>query len=78
MVGDEGCLSVPGAFEETPRSATAVVEGFDAEGKPIRIEGTGTLSRCLQHEFDHLDGTVYVDRLPKKARNRALAEAGLR
>ncbi|HEX2143315.1 MAG TPA: peptide deformylase [Glycomyces sp.] len=78
MVGEEGCLSVPGAFEDTPRSTVAVVEGFDADGKPVRIEGTGTLSRCLQHEFDHLDGTVYVDRLPKKARNRALAEAGLR
>lgn len=78
MVGDEGCLSVPGAFEDTPRSTTAVVEGFDAEGEPVRIEGTGTLARCLQHEYDHLEGTVYVDRLPKKARNRALAEAGLR
>jgi peptide deformylase len=78
MVDDEGCLSVPGAFEDTPRSTTAVVEGFDAEGKPVRIEGTGTLARCLQHEYDHLEGTVYVDRLPKKARNRALAEAGLR
>lgn len=78
MVDDEGCLSVPGAFEDTPRSATAVVEGFDGEGKPVRIEGTGTLARCLQHEYDHLEGTVYVDRLPKKARNRALAEAGLR
>jgi peptide deformylase len=78
VVDDEGCLSVPGAFEDTPRAATAVVEGFDADGKPIRIEGTGTLARCLQHEHDHLDGTVYVDRLPKKARNRALTEAGLR
>ncbi|MCC3763086.1 peptide deformylase [Glycomyces sp. TRM65418] len=78
MVGDEGCLSVPGAFEDTPRAATAAVEGFDVHGDPITVAGTGTLARCLQHEYDHLDGTVYVDRLPKKARNRALAEAGLR
>ncbi|THV26038.1 peptide deformylase [Glycomyces paridis] len=78
MVGSEGCLSVPGSFEETPRAATAVVEGFDPAGRPIRIEGTGTLARCLQHETDHLDGTLYVDRLPRKARNRALAGAGLR
>jgi peptide deformylase len=77
MVDDEGCLSVPGAYEDTPRATTAVVEGFDAAGNPVRIEGTGTLARCLQHEYDHLDGTVYVDRLPKKARKRALAEAGL-
>lgn len=78
MVGDEGCLSVPGAFEDTPRAAAAAVEGFDPDGEPIAVEGTGTLARCLQHEYDHLDGTVYVDRLPKKARNRALTEAGLR
>ena len=78
MVGEEGCLSVPGAFTDTPRSATAVVEGFDPAGNPIRIEGTGTLSRCLQHECDHLDGTVYVDRLPAKTRKRMLADAGLR
>jgi peptide deformylase len=78
MVGDEGCLSVPGSYVDTPRTATAAVEGFDANGEPLRIDGTGTLSRCLQHETDHLDGTVYVDRLPRKARNRALTEAGLR
>jgi len=78
MTGDEGCLSVPGSFEDTARVATAVIEGFDAGGEPVRIEGTGTLSRCLQHEYDHLEGTVYVDRLPRKARNRALADAGLR
>ncbi|MEU6860590.1 peptide deformylase [Glycomyces sp. NPDC046736] len=77
MVDHEGCLSVPGPYEDTPRSATAAVEGFDVTGAPIRIEGTGTLSRCLQHETDHLEGTLYVDRLPKKARKRALAEAGL-
>ncbi|WP_035748598.1 peptide deformylase [Glycomyces sp. NRRL B-16210] len=78
MVDDEGCLSVPGSFAETARARTAAVEGFDAAGQPVRIEGTGTLARCLQHETDHLDGTVYVDRLPRKARNKALAEAGLR
>jgi peptide deformylase len=78
MVGEEGCLSVPGPFTDTPRSATAVVEGFDPAGNPVRIEGTGTLARCLQHETDHLDGTVYVDRLPAKTRKRMLAEAGLR
>ncbi|GAA1687341.1 peptide deformylase [Glycomyces endophyticus] len=78
MVGDEGCLSVPGVFTDTPRAATAVVEGLDPDGHPVRIEGTGTLARCLQHETDHLDGTVYVDRLPAKTRKKMLAEAGLR
>ncbi len=76
-VGDEGCLSVPGQFTGSPRAATAAVRGFDVAGAPIRIEGTGTLARCLQHETDHLDGIVYVDRLPKKTRVRLLRAAGL-
>ncbi len=76
-VGDEGCLSVPGQFTGSPRAATAAVRGFDVAGAPIRIEGTGTLARCLQHETDHLDGIVYVDRLPRKTRVGLLRAAGL-
>jgi peptide deformylase len=77
MVGPEGCLSVPGPYLETSRVATATVTGFDKTGAPITVSGTGTLARCLQHETDHLDGVVYLDRLPKRMRNQALAEAGL-
>ncbi|WP_026930878.1 peptide deformylase [Glycomyces tenuis] len=76
-VGREGCLSVPGQFTGSARAATAAVDGFDAAGKPVRIEGTGLLARCLQHEFDHLGGTVFVDRLPRKTRKRVLEAAGL-
>jgi peptide deformylase len=50
----------------------AVVEGFDASGKEVRVEGSGLLARCLQHEVDHLDGRLFLDRLAGEARKRAL------
>ncbi|MFF5232659.1 peptide deformylase [Dactylosporangium sp. NPDC000521] len=75
--GTEGCLSVPGPRAEVPRAARATVTGFDRDGAPITVTGTGFFARCLQHECDHLDGTVYVDRLPAQQRDRLLREAGL-
>jgi peptide deformylase len=77
IVDDEGCLSVPGQYAEVGRAKTAYVTGFDVDGNEIRIDGTGLLARCLQHEADHLDGTLYVDRLPTRARKKILAAAGL-
>jgi peptide deformylase len=71
----EGCLSVPGPYAHLPRPATAYVTGVDTDGEPVRIDGTGMLARCLQHETDHLDGLLYVDRLPAKQRKRLLAES---
>lgn len=71
----EGCLSVPGATSMLARAAEARVTGVDAAGDPIEIVGTGLVARCLQHECDHLDGTVYVDRLGRRARKQALADA---
>ncbi|HEY8372533.1 MAG TPA: peptide deformylase [Pseudonocardiaceae bacterium] len=59
----EGCLSVPGEAFPTGRAAWARVTGFDENGKPITVEGTGFFARCLQHETDHLDGYLYLDRL---------------
>jgi peptide deformylase len=70
--GDEGCLSVPGLWFPTTRAARAAVEGFDADGRPVRVEGTGELARCLQHEVDHLDGIVYLHRLDRETRRVAL------
>jgi peptide deformylase len=69
---DEGCLSVPGLYAPTVRAVHAVVEGFDASGKEVRVEGSGLLARCLQHEVDHLDGRLFLDRLAGEARKRAL------
>jgi peptide deformylase len=74
-VTEEGCLSVPGPYAELPRAFRARVDGLDVAGEPIAIEATGMAARCLQHEVDHLDGTVYVDRLPVEVRERLLAEA---
>ncbi|WP_432848206.1 peptide deformylase [Amycolatopsis sp. CA-161197] len=59
----EGCLSVPGESYPTGRASWARVTGFDATGSPISVEGTGYFARCLQHETDHLDGHLYLDRL---------------
>lgn len=70
--GDEGCLSVPGLWYPTERAAYAAVEGFDADGEPVRVEGEGELARCLQHETDHLDGIVYVHRLEPSTRRGAM------
>lgn len=67
---NEGCLSLPGAFIECTRPDTAHVTGFDEYGKPIEFAGTGLLARCLQHETDHLFGTVFGDRLPERARKK--------
>lgn len=73
----EGCLSVPGASAMLARPTLASVTGTDVDGNPLTIDGTGVLGRCLQHECDHLAGTVYVDRLSRRSRKDALAAAGL-
>ncbi|MDT5023805.1 MAG: peptide deformylase, partial [Micromonosporaceae bacterium] len=78
MVADsEGCLSVPGPRANLPRPGVATAAGFDLKGNPITVSGTGTFARCLQHETDHLNGIVYVDRLPPERRGEILAEADL-
>jgi len=59
----EGCLSVAGFYAETTRANHAVVQARDRQGRPVRVAGRGFLARALQHELDHLDGIVYVDRL---------------
>lgn len=60
---EEGCLSLPGFNATVPRPSRAVVQGQDRDGAPITIEGTGLLARALQHEIDHLDGSLFLDRL---------------
>jgi peptide deformylase len=60
---EEGCLSVPGFNATLARPSRAVVTGLNRKGEPQTIEGTGLLARCFQHEMDHLEGTLFVDRL---------------
>jgi len=72
--GDEGCLSVPQLWFPTERAWYARCEGIDLDGKPVIIEGEELMARCIQHECDHLDGMLYIDRLDRKTRKRALRE----
>lgn len=70
--GDEGCLSLPGLAFPTPRARVVTARGLDQYGEPLTITGTGELARALQHETDHLDGRLYIDRLRGDARRQAL------
>ncbi len=66
---EEGCLSIPGLSELVERSERVVVRGLDGEGNGLLLEADGLLARCLQHECDHLDGVLFIDRLsPLKRR----------
>ncbi|HEX8453081.1 MAG TPA: peptide deformylase [Longimicrobium sp.] len=67
--GEEGCLSIPNISAAVERPATVVVEGVDPKGNAVRIEADGMLARCLQHEIDHLDGILFLDRLSPLKRN---------
>ena len=72
--GEEGCLSFPGLLYETPRAMRAVAKGFNMHGEPILIEGTEFLARALQHETDHLNGILFIDRMDAKLRKAAMKE----
>jgi peptide deformylase len=63
QVGDEGCLSIPGYLGEVKRFERVVVKARNRNGKEVRVKADGLLSRCLQHEIDHVDGILYTDRL---------------
>jgi peptide deformylase len=69
---DEGCLSIPGLTFPTPRSWGIVAKGFNLHGEPVTIEGTELLARCVQHETDHLDGILFIDRLDPEQRKLAM------
>ena len=72
--GDEGCLSFPELVYPTPRAFRAVAKGFNMHGEPVTIEGTELLARVLQHETDHLNGIVFIDRLLTSERKLAMAD----
>ncbi len=60
---EEGCLSIPGIWEEVTRAERILVTGLDEEGRPVELDVEGYLARALQHEIDHLEGALFVDRL---------------
>ncbi len=72
--GEEGCLSFPELRYETPRAFRAVAKGFNMHGESIVVEGTEFLARALQHEVDHLDGILFIDRMSAEMRREAMRE----
>ncbi|GAT70957.1 peptide deformylase [Planomonospora sp. ID91781] len=80
MVDEEGCLSVPSRetgkplYARTPRASGVTVTGVDRLGRPVRVRARGMLARCFQHETDHLNGMLYVDRLAKDAARKVLLQ----
>jgi peptide deformylase len=72
--GEEGCLSFPALSYQTPRALRAVAKGWNMHGEAITVEGTELLARALQHETDHLDGIVFIDRMSPENRKLAMKE----
>ena len=72
--GPEGCLSIPDLSIDCIRSLSVVAHGFDMHGEPLLIEGSDYLARAIQHETDHLDGILFLDRLDREARRAAMKE----
>jgi peptide deformylase len=73
-IDEEGCLSFPGLSYPTSRAYRTVATGFNMYGEPVTIEGSGQLARCVQHETDHLDGVLFIDRLDATQRKLAMKE----
>lgn len=67
---EEGCLSVPGIFEPVTRAGHVKVRALDAHGRPFELDASGLLASCIQHEIDHLDGKLFVDRLSRLKQQR--------
>ena len=70
--GEEGCLSVPDLSFECKRARSVVAKGMNMYGEPVTLEGSDLLARCVQHETDHLDGIVFIDRLDPETRKEAM------
>lgn len=74
LLEDEGCLSIPGPYYPTPRSARIRCRGQDVDGRPLDLVGEGLLARIFQHESDHLNGMLYIDRLDEDGRRDVMAQ----
>jgi len=72
--GEEGCLSFPGIYYDVKRRLNTVASGFTDRGDPVQVVGTQVLARCLQHETDHLDGVLFIDRMDQPTRKLAMRE----
>ena len=74
QIGPEGCLSIPGLSWDCRRHLHVLARGWDQFGEPVALEGSELLARCIQHETDHLDGVLFLDRLDPATRKQAMAE----
>jgi peptide deformylase len=72
--GEEGCLSIPGLFYPCPRAEFVRARGFDQHGAAVVVEGHGLMARCIQHEVDHLNGRLFIDRLSGAVRKQAMRD----
>jgi peptide deformylase len=72
--GEEGCLSIPGLFYPCPRAAFVRARGFNQHGEVVVVEGHGLMARCIQHEVDHLNGRLFIDRLSGAVRKQAMRD----
>jgi peptide deformylase len=72
--GEEGCLSFPGIYYACKRAMEVTVDAVDLGGQALRVDGEGLLARCIQHEVDHLDGVLFIERLSRGDRKRALKQ----
>lgn len=72
QIGPEGCLSIPGVNHDTRRALRVRASGVDMTGAPVEFPAEGLLARCVQHETDHLDGTLFIDRLEPTERKQAM------
>jgi peptide deformylase len=74
QVGPEGCLSIPGWIADVPRFESVTVKAIDLQNKPVRVKARGHLARVLQHEIDHLDGILFLDRVEDKSTIQQVSE----
>jgi peptide deformylase len=71
---EEGCLSIPGLYTDVVRSSSVRIQAWSATGRPFSLDADGYLGRVIQHEFDHLNGILFIDRIDQKKKLRLLAE----
>jgi peptide deformylase len=71
---EEGCLSIPGVWADVVRPESVRVQAWNEKGRPFTLEADGIMARAIQHEYDHLEGTLFIDRLPKNRQEKILAK----
>jgi peptide deformylase len=71
---EEGCLSIPGLYTDVVRPRAVKIQAWNEKGKPFTLEATGLAARVILHEYDHLEGILFIDRIPEQKRDRILAK----